>query len=193
MEKHVQKFKYTVLLILLLILGCSEDDQLKVEWQKSYGGNKNDDSKCIQRTNDNGFILAGETYSNDGDVPRNYGSKDGYIVKLDEDGSKIWANSFGGSNNDVFNSIYQTSDDGYIVGGYTHSTNGSTGTNGKGDCWVIKLNRDGHKEWEKRFGGVKLDIVNSINETVDGGYIVAGLTYSDDGKTPAFYAQKKRC
>ncbi len=136
-------------------------------WEKAYGGINEDFARSIQQTNDGGYIVAGETNS------FGAGSTDFYVIKLDQNGNKVWEKTFGGSNRDVAFSIQQTGEGGYIVTGGTLSFGaGST------DSYVIKLDATGNKIWEKTFGGISEDGTNSIQQTTDGGYIVAGPTYS---------------
>ena len=94
----------------------------------------------------------------------------------------LWQKSLGGSGGDEANSIQQTADGGYIVAGSSISTDGDvTRNHGSYDFWVVKLNSHGDTVWQKSMGGTGLDAAKSISQTADGGYIVAGLTWSYDG------------
>jgi len=84
-----------------------------------------------------------------------------------------WNKTFGGSDFDVAKSVQQTSDRGYIVAGYTVSYGA-----GSADVWILKLDSYGNLKWNKTFGGSDLDWANSVQQTSDGGYIVAGWTES---------------
>jgi len=134
-------------------------------WQKTYGGSGWDVANSIQQTSDGGYIVAGGTTS------FGAGRRNVYIIKLDEDGNKIWEKIYGGSGWDVANSIQQTSDGGYIVAGGTTSFGA-----GEKNVYIIKLDAYGNKIWEKTFGGS--GEAYSIQQTKDGGYIVAGWTES---------------
>ena len=88
----------------------------------------------------------------------------------------------GGSKYDICYSIQQTNDGGYIVAGDSASTNGDvTGNNGNNDYWIVKLTSTGSIAWQKSLGGSSYDLGRSIKQTTDGGYIVAGYSYSNDG------------
>ena len=151
-------------------------------WQKCFGGTDDDVAFSIQQTSDGGFIVAGGTFSNDGDVSGNHGIVDSWIVKLNSSGDIIWQKCFGGTDDDVAFSIQQTSDGGFIVAGYTSSNDGDvSGNHGSWDSWVVKLNSSGDIEWQKCLGGTDNDEAKSIQQTSDGGYIVAGETWSNDG------------
>jgi hypothetical protein len=88
----------------------------------------------------------------------------------------IFNKTFGGTQNDFAHSIQQTADGGYIVCGQTDSY--GNGSNLYPDIWIIKLDKTGSKEWDKTFGGNKSDFANSVRQTSDGGYVVAGQTES---------------
>ena len=103
-------------------------------------------------------------------------------MKLNSIGVVQWQKCLGGSSEDYTTSIEQTSDGGFIFGGYTLSSDGDLiGNHSSGDYWVVKLNNTGSVTWQRTFGGSGFDPAYSIKTTSDGGYIVAGNTASDDG------------
>ncbi len=158
------------------------DESGIIQWEKNFGGSSFDRAYSIQQTFDGGYITAGETQSNDGDVNANFGSVDYWILKLDESGSIQWEKNFGGSSGDRARSIQQTNDGGYIIAGESKSNDGNVIANyGGSDYWILKLDESGNIQWEKNFGGSDSEAPNSIQQTTDGGYIIAGLTFSDDG------------
>jgi hypothetical protein len=153
-----------------------------IEWQKSLGGTGVEIGSLVQQTNDGGFIVAGNSYSNDGDVSGNHGDKDYWVVKLSSIGNIEWQKSLGGSVEDSTNSIQQTNDGGYIVVGYSFSNDGDiSGNHGSSDYWVVKLTSLGILEWQKSLGGTDMEYSPKIQQTIDGGYIVAGESFSNDG------------
>ena len=152
-------------------------------WQKCFGGHDQDRAYSIQQTTDGGYIVAGWSSSYDGQVIGNHGSDDFWIVKLDSSGNLSWQKSLGGSGRDWAFSIQQTTDGGYIVVGYSYSTDEEvTGNHGNGDSWIVKLAANGNLSWQKCLGGSEDDGAFSIQQTTDGGYIVAGTSYSTDGE-----------
>ena len=175
----------TILLALILFNGVNNKSHAQapaIEWQKCLGGTSEDIAYSIQQTSDGGFIVAGETLSNDGDVSGNHGGRDAWVVKLNSSGDIIWKKCLGGTDHDFAYSIQQTSDGGFIVAGLTGSNDGDvSGNHGGSDAWVVKLNSSGNILWQKCLGGTDGDYANSIQQTSDGGFIVAGETESNDG------------
>jgi hypothetical protein len=160
------------------------DDAGAIVWDKKFGGSEIDYTYSIQPTSDGGYVFAGLTFSNDGDISDgNNGDSDCWIVKLDQLGNKVWDKTLGGSYEDAAFSIQQTSDGGYVFAGYVDAGDGDVSGvfNGDYDCWVVKLDQSGAKLWDKTFGGSDLDEAHFVQQTSDGGYIVAGFTYSEDG------------
>jgi len=143
------------------------DSNGSVEWQKTYGGTSYDEANSIAETSDNGFIVAGGTMS------FGAGGYDYWVLKLDSNGSVEWQKTYGGSSDDYAFSIQETSDNGFIVAGRTESFGA-----GSGDSWVLKLDPNGNVTWQKTYGGSDSDSANSIAETSDNGFIVAGSSYS---------------
>lgn len=93
-----------------------------------------------------------------------------------------WQKNYGGSNNDIANSIQQTGDGGFIVAGASYSATGDVTINrGKADFWVAKLDASGTIIWQKTYGGSGWDVAKCVKPTSDGGYIVVGYTNSYDG------------
>ena len=156
-----------------------------IQWQKSLGGSSDEYANDIQITYDGGYITAGYALSNNGNVSFNHGGKDYWVVKLDASGNIQWQQSFGGSRDDEAFSVYQSTDSGYVVAGYSMSDDGDI-TNHHGgtdtsDYWIVKLNAGGTIQWENSFGGTDYDAAASIQQTADSGYIAAGFTQSVNG------------
>ncbi|MDN5202719.1 fibronectin type III domain-containing protein [Fulvivirgaceae bacterium BMA10] len=158
------------------------DENGNLLWETNLGGSNEDRSNAIQQTTDGGFVVAGHSASADGDVSENNGDEDYWIVKLDQSGSLVWETSLGGSDTDIAQSIQQTDDGGYVVVGHSFSSDGDVGNNqGHADYWIVKLDASGSLVWETNVGGSNEDIARSIQQTSDGGFVVAGSTSSFDG------------
>jgi len=139
-----------------------------IDWQKSYGGTGDDRAWSIRQASDGGFIVAGETNS------FGAGDFDIWVLKLQPDGSIDWQRTFGGNKDDTAYSVRQTSDGGYIIAG------GATPAGSIfNDVFLLKLDASGTVEWEEIYGGsnrVNNDLAFSVQQTLEGGYIVAGKT-----------------
>ena len=158
-----------------------------IEWQKSLGGTDKDFSFSIQQTSDGGYIVAGQSISDDIDISGNHGQEDYWIVKLNSSGNIQWQKSLGGSNNDYAYSIIQTISGGYIVAGTTKSTDGDIsfhhGTIAiQYDYWVVNLDSAGTILWEKTLGGGSNDLAECVIQTTDSGFVIAGRSSSNDGE-----------
>ena len=132
-------------------------------WSRTFGGDGFEECHSVQQTEDGGYVLAGYTSS--------YGSGayDFWLVKTDEIGDSLWSQTFGGSEDDLCNSIRQTSDEGYILAGYTKSFGA-----GEYDFWIIKTDENGDSLWSRTFGGLLYEKCFSVQQTTEGGYILAG-------------------
>ncbi len=162
----------------------------KIVWQKCLGGTADDAAQSVVQTTDGGFAVAGYTNSNDDEVMGNHGGEDGWGVKLNSSGVLQWQKCFGGIGTDVLNSIVQTTDGGFAVAGITFSSDGDvSGYHGSGDAWVVKLNDTGGIQWQKCLGGTGEEQANSIIQTSDGGFAVAGYTQSDNDDVSGNHGQ----
>lgn len=154
-------------------------------WNKCFGGSKAEEATSIIPAIDGGFIVAGHSYSSDGDVTGHHGSTDkadGWIFKVSASGDLEWQRSLGGTEQDIFKRIIATTDGNYVAVGTTYSNDGDvTGNHGKGDVWVVKLDRHGNLIWQKTVGGSSDENGNSITNTNDGGYAIVGRSGSSNG------------
>ncbi len=162
-----------------------------LQWQKSLGGSAKDNANDIIQTSDKGYIIAGFTTSNNGDVSNNYGGTDYWLVKLDSVGNIQWQKNYGGTSNDQANAIHQLANGNYIVTGVSYSNNHDVSGNhgGVGDYWAVYLSANGIIQWQKTLGGSSSDYGNAIQLTKDGGLVVAGASNSNDGDITSFFAQ----
>ncbi|RYE23053.1 MAG: gliding motility-associated C-terminal domain-containing protein [Sphingobacteriales bacterium] len=157
-----------------------------IQWQKCYGGTGRDYPHAILQTSDGGYIVAGFSSSNDGDVSGNHSTdpvSDTWVFKFTATGNIQWQKCFGGTDTDFGLSISSTTDGGFVLSGATFSTDGDiTNTNGGVvDVWVIKLNNSGFLEWQKCYGGTGGESAISIKPTPDGRYLFAGYSSSNNG------------
>jgi hypothetical protein len=185
--KTIMKGKRNILhkLTLLLILFATTAFSQEIEWQNTIGGNGYDELYSLQQTTDGGYILGGSSSSDiSGDKTElciGTGS-DYWIVKIDSFGNILWQNAIGGYLNDVLVSIQQTSDGGFILGGYSQSdVSGDKTENclGLESYWIVKTDSVGNIQWQNTIGGNGYDKLCSIQQTTDGGFILGGSSTSD--------------
>ncbi|PKL31793.1 hypothetical protein CVV43_01550, partial [Candidatus Saccharibacteria bacterium HGW-Saccharibacteria-1] len=140
-----------------------------LSWSRTWGGTSWDYISSLVQTSDGGYVIAGDTVS--------YGTgfldNNAYIAKFTADGTLSWSRTWGGTNSDFVNSLVQTSDGGYVVAGST-----STYGMGRLDAFIAKFTADGNLSWSRTWGGVDHDGIESLVQTNDGGYAVAGYTLS---------------
>jgi hypothetical protein len=158
----------------------------QIERTRSIGGKGSDEATSIAATPDGGFIVGGNSQSKDGDVKDHLCARDFWIVKLDRNGNVQWTRSLGGTSNDYLIEILSTKNGGYVATGRTESDDGDVAKNhGTYDFWVVKLapwngvrNQAPEIEWQNSYGDWDWEWGNSIIETWDGNFVVAGYTYT---------------
>ncbi len=153
------------------------------QWDRRFGGANQDYPGQALQTADGGFVIAGESYSGaEGDrTEASRGGPDYWIVKTDAAGTKQWDRRFGGDGFEMDCVVQPTADGGYILGG--HSLSGISGdkteaTRGAQDYWIVKVDANGAKQWDRRFGGSEDDYGRAVQQTADGGYILCGDSIS---------------
>jgi hypothetical protein len=178
-----------ILLFLILINSNGFAQAPNIVWQKTYGGSLNDVGNSICKTNDGGFIVAGETSSSDGDVSHNKGGEDVWLLKIDSLGNMEWEKNFGGSGTDYPNTIFQRSDNGYVFFATTDSRNGDVHGLHQDlathqydyDGWLVRTDSIGNILWQKCLGGIGRDIGMDLYVTHDDYYLVTEEVWSNDG------------
>ena len=171
------------------------DNSGNVIWQKKYGGTYNEEGKSIAALPD-GYILAGITTSDDGDIGRTYHGTTGivnyaydiWVAKLNTGGSIVWKKCYGSYGAENVRDIKPTADGGFIVAGTTTSTGGDvTSSHGGIEIWIVKLDATGNIQWQKSLGGSSNEDIHDIELLPDGGYIITGQTTSSDGDVTGYH------
>jgi methionine-rich copper-binding protein CopC len=175
--------KKLYILILGLLVISSAYGQIGKQWDKTFGGTGYEFITSTIATSDGGFLLAG--YSNSGlsgdKTQASQGGYDFWVVRINSSGAKSWDKRFGGSGDDVLFSAIQTTDGGFLLGGYSNSAAGADKTQasqGSYDYWVVKIDANGAKQWDKRFGGSGDDYLTSVLQSSDGNYLLSGYSAS---------------
>tara|TARA_Y100000589_G_scaffold332205_1_gene390229 strand:- start:5389 stop:6639 length:1251 start_codon:yes stop_codon:yes gene_type:complete len=157
------------------------DNSGNLEWSRYFGGNFTDTPYGAVQTDDNGFIIAGSSDSEDTDISGNIGTYDFWIIKISESGDLVWEKSFGGSQIDEARAIIKTDDGNYIVAGDTRSSDNDISQNkGAADLWLIKISPTGNLIWEKTLGGSSFDVARAIKKTQDNSFLLSGSSRSSD-------------
>ena len=162
-----------------------------LEWNKTYGGSKDDRGQSLVQTNDGGYAITGYAMSDDGDGSKNEGFHDNWILKLDAAGTIEWERSFGFSGHDHSYDIVQTDDNGFFFVGFlditsaradgnTEKGGGSLTAHGVGEFWGTKIDPRGDLQWRGYFGGTNNDRAHAVVPSDDGGFVMSGFTESDD-------------
>jgi Secretion system C-terminal sorting domain len=154
-----------------------------IQWQNTIGGDNDDRLFSLQETSDMGYILGGISNSNiSGDKSENdVGGSDFWIVKVDSLGNLQWENTIGGSSGEDLVSIQVTSDGGFIIGGISYSDISGDKTEnhiGASDYWIVKIDIYGNVKWQNSIGGFDSEYLRNIQQTIDGGYIIGGISCS---------------
>jgi TolB-like protein len=160
--KHFNKFFLPLMITFLFTtyLFAQAPDTL---WTRVYGGEHDDCAYSVQETSDGSYIVTGWTRSF-GAVKRVV-----YLLKIDVNGDTIWTKTFGDTLDDVGWSVQETSDNGFIIAGWTESFGA-----GKSDVYLIKTDANGNVSWTKTYGGTLYDYGYSVQETSDGGFVILG-------------------
>jgi len=170
------------------------DGSGNLEWERVFGGVAFDVFYIVRTNSDGGYIMVGQSYSGVGGTKTNanLGEGDFWLVKTDAAGNQLWERVFGGDMDEYPYALEPTRDGGYIMGGSSASGisgNKTTGNFGNYDYWIVKVDTNGIKQWERTYGGDGWDEVNALKQTSDGGYIVAGSSpsgISGNKQLPAF-------
>lgn len=163
MNRKAMKLTFLIVLLFTTVMLA----QPPRKFYTAFGGNGYDIGYDVKQTLDGGYIVTGSTSS------FGHGNTDLYLFKMDSMGQKKFETSFGGYSNETGQSVVQLPDSGYIVTGYTSST----GFGGY-DVFLVRADKNGSLVWQKTIGGSDWDFAYSIQHTLDGGFIIAGTTYS---------------
>jgi hypothetical protein len=135
-------------------------------WTRTYGGPDNDQGYSVQQTSDGGYIIGAST-------PSLGLASEAYLIKTDARGDTLWTKTYGGESTDEGYSVSQTTDGGYIIAGRTESFGAESS-----EVYLIRANAQGDTLWTRTYGGPRYDAGLSVQQTTDGGYVVAGRTVS---------------
>jgi hypothetical protein len=148
------------------------------QWTKSYGGAGYYIATALVQTGDGGYALAGSKATE-------YAGYDFWLVKTDANGNVQWSNTYGGTGSDWATALVQTADGGYALAGTTTSYGA-----GRSDFWLVKTGANGDAQWRRSYGGTGDEGAESVVQTSDGGYALAGTTDSLGAGSEDFWLVK---
>jgi hypothetical protein len=156
------------------------------QWDRTFGGNRDDYLYRVRQTRDGGYILAGYSESPvSGDKTQpSQGVNDYWLVKVDANGVKQWDRTLGGSGADTAYDMWETPNGGYVVGGASDSPVSGDKTQpsqGGNDYWVVAVDSNGVKQWDRTYGGSDQDELSCLRPASDGGYCLGGYSISPAG------------
>ncbi|MEJ2280944.1 MAG: hypothetical protein P8X97_03380 [Candidatus Bathyarchaeota archaeon] len=156
---------FCMLLIFSLIVSSFAETS-GIMWSQTYGSSEEDVCYSLIQSSDGGFVMVGHTkaFDLDGDI---------WLIKTDRYGNMDWNYTYGGDDWDRASCLVETSDGGYAITGYTYSF-----SEGFGDYWLIKTDKNGIVQWNQIYGGNNLERANCLVETSDGGFALAGYSNS---------------
>ena len=186
------------------LCSCSNDDGInlptpnpedflgEIDFVTTFGGSQNETIVSVVQTSDGGYVLMGTTDSTDGDITGKQGNDDDFwLLKTNATAEVIFNKVYGGSSADTATSLINTADGGFIVCGYSSSSDGDVSNNeGFQDYWITKLDAQGNIAWEKTHGFSGSDQALKIIQTASGNFFITGFfdvsasgnQGNDDGK-----------
>lgn len=156
------------------------DSFLNLEWQKCYGGKEYDKSVKVLQLEDNGYLVAGNTSSKDGDVKELFGNGDGWLIRIDYSGNIITSKTIGGTGIDEIFDVKKCKDNGFIINGTTQSSEFDEFKH-YGNIWITKVDSNLNVQWQKSYGNGNYYSSNSLELDSDGGFLVAGSSKYSSG------------
>ena len=152
-----------------------------IEWSRTVGGSQGEGGLSVLELSNGELMLLAYTASSDGDIALNHGGYDVLLAKISSNGQLLWERTYGGTLDDGCYSFLPTADGGFLLAGYSNSSDGDVSNNaGEQDAWVLKVDAGGTLVWQRSFGGSMTDWA-FLFELNNGGYLLTGHTYSNDG------------
>ena len=165
----------------LLVLSSAVLFSQKVSWQKNIASNTQDFLSGLAVTVDGQYLVSGSSIQKNQNPAGNNQNKgyDYHILKLDQQGQKVWEKYFSGNQHDYLSSTVSTREGGFLLAGTSYSSlalDKKDKSNGSSDIWLIKIDENGEEQWQKTIGTRYSEEARSVTQTTDEGYVVAGST-----------------
>ncbi|NMM49666.1 T9SS type A sorting domain-containing protein [Marinigracilibium pacificum] len=179
------KNSYILMLLGILISFAGNSQYPTINWEKVDGGTNHEYPYNIIQLTDSSYLTVGYSYQSSGGnkTSRNYGYTDGWVIKRDKLGNKIWDKSYGGSSDDRIIDALALPSGGALLLATSSSVpnlfvNKKAPNKGGLDYWLIQIDNNGNIIWQKTYGGIYTDFATSIAMSADGNYFIAGYSYS---------------
>jgi len=179
---------YILIIVVFLSFSAIAQNNMEMLWQECYGGSENDLIYDIEPT-ENGYLVFGESNSNNGNVSNNHGDGDIWIVNIDSTGNILWERCYGGSEPEVPNDMITTENGLFYFWAWTASDDGDVQSSNHGgyDRWIVNIDNEGEIIWEKCYGGSGTEYGGKLKLLSNGNILTYGPSSSSDGDLPAHY------
>jgi len=170
------------LIISLGVLAVGYSYGQKVSWQKNVESGTQDFLSGLAVTVDGQYLVSGSSIQKNQNPTAGSNQNKGYdyhILKLDQQGQKVWEKYFSGNKHDYLSSTVSTQEGGFLLAGTSYSSlalDKKDKSNGSSDMWIIKVDENGEEEWQKTIGTRYSEEARSVTQTTDKGFVVAGST-----------------
>jgi hypothetical protein len=163
----------------------------KVLWQRALGGYMDDELTEALATTDGGYLLTGNTRSLDGDVKKNHGESDVWLVKINAEGTIQWEKTLGGSKDEEVTDLIAMEDGSFLLSAVMRSTDGDNlgglhGNLNNPDAWLAKLDDKGTITWQKTLGAMQNDQILGLVPCENNGFLAIG--YTESFETPELHS-----
>jgi hypothetical protein len=161
------------------VIKLEQDGHL--HWKESYGGSGIDQAFSIAKTNNNSYLIAGRSNSQDGQISKNKGNFDAWVIHINDHGHLLWEKSFGTELFDTASMIKKVSNGNFVIAGNTRGSLTATANRGENDYWLFEIDNmpNSSINWQKSYGGQKIDIANDFVEVNQNEFVIVGESQSN--------------
>jgi hypothetical protein len=160
------------------VIKLEQDGHL--HWKENYGGTGIDQAFSITKTNNNSYLIAGRTNSQDGQVSKNLGNFDAWVIHINDHGHLLWEKSFGTPEFDSAAMIKKIANGNFVVAGNTRGIVNENKTKGENDYWIFGIDNlpNSSMLWQKTYGGQKIDTAIDFTEVKPNEFVIVGESQS---------------
>lgn len=157
-----------------------------LHWKKNFGGTGIDQANSVAKTDNNSYMIVGRSNSTDGDISKNIGNFDAWVIHVNDHGELLWEKSFGSPEFDAANTIKKLKNGSFGIVGSSRGNIDGTTNKGQNDYWIFEIDNRPNTSihWQKTVGGDQIDIANDFIQTEDG-FVIIGDTQSNTNDVPS--------